>query len=236
MNKLLSLSVTHSKRIFRDPFLLFITFLPLFVSLLFRILIPELQQLLINHFDLRLYYPLIMVFLIMISPMFFGWVIGFSLLDDRDEDILAYMSVTPLQKSGYLGFKIIAPVLISVIQGYLVLVIADLCPMNYLKLLPVIILMAIETPIFALAQGVLASNKVEGLAVGKLLGIALIGPFASYFFDSPFAYLAGIFPPFWITESYFNDGAHYWLSLAVGLLIHIIFLVGLTRIFNRKQG
>ena len=236
MNKLLSLSVTHSKRIFRDPFLLFITFLPIFVSLMFRSLIPELQQLLINHFDLSLYYPLIMVFLIMISPMFFGWVIGFSLLDDRDEDILAYMSVTPLQKSGYLHYKIIAPVLISIIQGYLVIIIANLCPMNYLKLFPVILLMAIETPIFALAQGVLASNKVEGLAVGKLLGISLIGPFASYFFDSPIAYLAGIFPPFWITESYFNEGAHYWLSLMIGLIIHLIILIGLTRLFNRRQG
>lgn len=236
MNKILSLTQSHSKRIFRDSFLLFISFLPFLMGLLYRILIPELRQLLISHFDLSLYYPLIMLFLVMMSPLLFGWVIGFSLLDDRDEDILAYMSITPLQKTGYLQFKIIAPVFISIIQGYLVLLIANLCPMDYIKLLPVIILAAMEAPLFALAQGVFAGNKVEGLAVGKLLGLVLIGPFISYFVDSPLAYLAGIIPPFWITETYFSEGPQYWMGLGIGLVVHIIFLIGMSKLFNKRQG
>ena len=236
MNKILSLSQSEFKKIFREPFLSFIFILPFLMSLLYRIIVPIVRTLLINYFDLADYYSLIMVFLMMLSPMLFGWVIGFSLLDDRDENLLAFMSVTPLQKEGYLQFKVIAPIIISIFQAYLVLLIANLAPMEYVKLFPVIIMVSLETPIFALAQGSFANNKVEGLAIGKLIGIVLIAPFISYFVDSPLAYLAGIVPPFWITESYFNTGVSYMISLAAGFIVHIVYIFFMMRLFGRKQN
>lgn len=236
MNQILSLSQSEFKKIFRDPFLSFIFALPLLIALLYRIIIPIVRKLLINYFDLADYYSLIMIFLMMLSPMLFGWVIGFSLLDDRDEDLLAFMSITPLQKEGYLQFKILAPIAISIVQAYLVLLIANLTPMKYIKLLPVVIIVSLETPMFALAQGSFANNKVEGLAIGKLMSIVLLAPFISYFVDSPLAYLAGIFPPFWITESYFSTGSSYSLSLIAGFAVHILFIFFMMRFFGRKQN
>ncbi len=236
MNKILSLSQSHLKRIIREPFLLFIFILPFLLGILYKIVIPILTNLLDTNFDLTEYYPLIMIFLVMMSPILFGWVIGFSLLDDRDENILSFMAVTPLQKRGYLQFNVIAPIFLSILQAYLVLFIANLCPMNYVKLFPVILMVALETPVFALVQAAFANNKVEGLAVGKLLGIVLVAPFIAYFFDTPLSYLAGILPPFWITESYFSSGTYYWISLAIGFMVHISAIFIMMNLFDKRQN
>jgi len=236
MNKILELSHSHFKRILREPFLTFIFLLPFLIGLIFRILIPMVQPLLISYFNLAEYYPLIMTILVLLTPILFGWVIGFSLLDDRDEKVLDYLSITPLQKSGYLKFKVIAPVLISIFQAYLVLLIANLCPMDYLKLLPLILIAAMETPLFALGLGAFADNKVEGLAIGKLMGLVMMAPIISYFIDSPLAYIAALLPPFWITESYFSTGNYYWISLIIGLVVHLFWIFYMVKLFNDRQG
>lgn len=232
MKKIIALSRTEMKNITRDQFLLFITFLPVLLGVICRFGIPAVRQLVLPYFDLQEHYGFIMSFLIMMTPAMYGWVIGFTLLDDRDEDILTYISVTPLKRTGYLAFKIVGPVIFGFLWTYVVLIIAGLTPINFLKLLPVAIMASLEAPIFALVLAAFARNKIEGLAVAKLGGIVFIGPFIGYFIKSNWQILGGIFPTYWISKTYLASGAIYWVSLLVGLVMHGIILVLLLKKFK----
>ncbi len=222
-----ALSLNLYKIIIRDSFMLFIFSLPLFVALIFRILLPIIRINLLQYFDLSEYYNFITIFIIIIGPMLSGMVIGFNLLDDRDENILSYMAITPIRKRGYLLFKVFAPMIAVLIQSILILLIFNLGNISMLRIAPLILICSLETPMYALIMASLADNKVEGLAIGKLTGISLMGPFVSYFMSSNWKYVAGVLPTFWICECYFSYGLFYWILMLVGVIHHLLF-VGLT--------
>jgi len=108
MKKILTLSITDMKNIGRDSTLLLMLFGPIALFGILRFGVPfataELSKAL--SFDLTVYYPLILSFMGLIPSMLFGMLIGFLILDERDEEIIAFIAVTPLGKSGYLQYKI----------------------------------------------------------------------------------------------------------------------------------
>ena len=234
MKKAITLSINEFRNIYRDNFLLLIACLPAFIGLVFRFGVPIIAKILIPYFDLSDYYPFMMSMLIILTPAMFGWLTGFTLLDDRDEDILTYMSVTPIKKSGYVAFKIAGPVVFGFFWTFLILLIAGLTPINILKLIPVAFMAALQAPIFALFVASFAKNKVEGLAIAKLGGLVFLAPFAAYFIKSGWSYLAGIIWPFWITKAYLSTGLLYWISIIIGILIHLLYLKFFLNRFNRK--
>ncbi len=224
------------KSIFRDSFMLLILGIPLFMAALFRFVLPIAQRYLIDYFDLSIHYNFATLFILTMAPMMSGMVIGFNLLDDRDENILTYMSVTPIRKEGYLLFKVFAPMLAVFFQSLFILIIFNLGEMNLPRLLPLIIILALETPMYALIMASVASNKVEGLAIGKLMGISVAGPVIAYFFMAWWKYFAGIMPTFWIAEAYFAQGKNYWIFLGIGFLVHVLVLLWTMRLFLRRSN
>jgi len=216
--------------------MMFILIIPIFISVLFRIVMPILQGYLLQYFDLSEYYNFITIFILVMGPMMSGMVIGFNLLDDRDENILTYMAITPIRKEGYLLFKVFAPMIAVFVQSTLILLIFNIGNINILRVIPLIILSALETPMYALLMASFASNKVEGLALGKLMGISLIGPFVSYFLQTIWRFFAGILPPFWICESYFAGGSFYFLFLVIGLVFHLVMLWWTLRLFMKRSN
>ena len=215
--------------------MVFILTIPIFVAVLFRFVMPILQRNLLQYFDLGEYYDFISIFILVMSPMMSGMVIGFNLLDDRDENILTYMAITPIRKEGYLLFKVFAPMVAVFVQSLLILLIFNIGNIKPLRILPLVVLLAMETPMYALLMASFASNKVEGLALGKLMGVSLLGPFVSYFVPSVWRFAGGIFPTFWICESYFTSGILYWSFLLIGLVLHAALLWWTLRIFIRKS-
>ncbi|MBN2281765.1 MAG: hypothetical protein JXQ65_14380 [Candidatus Marinimicrobia bacterium] len=236
MNKIKIQSKSLIKSIVRDSFMVFILFIPIFVAVLFRIVMPILQGYLSGYFDLSEYYEFITIFILVMGPMMSGMVIGFNLLDDRDENILTYMAITPLRKEGYLLFKVFAPMVAVLIQSILILLIFNIGNINEYKLFPLLFLLAMETPLYALLMATFASNKVEGLAFGKLMGISLAGPFFSYFLPSLWRFTGGLFPTFWICESYFASGWMYLLFWLIGFVMHSLLLWQMNKKFLQRSN
>lgn len=50
--------------------------------------------------------------------MLLGILAEFIILDERDDHLLEYYAITPLQKSGYLGYRLLMPVIISFIFSF----------------------------------------------------------------------------------------------------------------------
>lgn len=237
MKKFLTLAWGDLKNVTRDSFLILIYCIPVFIALLFHFAVPLIAGFVAQWVDLTEHYAFMMSFLTFLTPSFVGMVMGFMLLDERDEDILSYMAVTPLSKSGYLLYRIVSPVIISFVIMYLVLFIAHLTPIPVIRLIPVGLMAALEAPMLALFLAAFANNKVEGLAIYKLTSMIFLAPFVGYFVKSNWAYLAGVLPPFWITKAYlasFEPYAHYCLFIIVGMVVHAIFIILMLRRFNRR--
>lgn len=239
MKKIFALASGDFRNITRETILVIVTFVPVFVGLLARFGLPVVRELLLGFFDLSEHYLFIMSFLILMAPMMYGTVIGFILLDERDEDILTFISVTPLAKSGYLAYRLVSPVIVSFVFSFAVLIIAGLVRLDYLRLVPVALMAAMEAPMITLFLGAFAANKVEGLAVAKGLGLMDFAPFVGYFVKSEWQLAAGVLPTYWVAkafmEIYVQCGGYLFYTL-FGLGVHSLYIYILVRRFTRSAA
>jgi fluoroquinolone transport system permease protein len=226
MRKYFILSFGDVKNISRDPILLISVFAPFILALVMRYGLPFVSGILLEEisFDLSQYYDLIMSILILITPMMMGMLSGFLILDERDENILTFYSVTPLSKSGYLFYRVAMPTIISFILSFFVFYFIGITECRIELLIPVLLLCSLESPMMALFLAAFASNKVEGLALSKAFGILFLAPAAGYFIESNWQYTAGIAPTFWVSKSLLaavEMSDNYWIFIAVGLVAHL---------------
>ncbi len=187
------------KSVKRDSLLAWMIIIPIFEALLIRWLLPPIENWMTVRFDLdlKLYYPLIMSYIVLICPVFFGVVIGFLLLDERDDHTLTALQVTPLPMTGYLAYRLFVPIIISLIVTLICFPIAGLGIPPLKILLPVTLLAALEAPIMALALFCFAENKVAGFAFMKVMGALQMAPLVAYFISPPWQWLTGVIPTYW---------------------------------------
>ena len=102
MRVLQALGAIDLKNVSRDPLLRWMIFYPLLLAGLIRWGVPSLAARLMAQFqfDLAPYYPLLMSFVLLMTPMLAGLVIGFLLLDQQDDQTLTAIQVTPLTLNG----------------------------------------------------------------------------------------------------------------------------------------
>lgn len=241
MKKIATLLKGDIKNIRRDALLLVNIIAPALLALFLRFGLPWISMLLLSRlqFDLTAHYPFILSFMALFTPFMMGALAGFILLDDRDSNILMYLSVTPLSKRGYLLYRTAAPSILSFFLTFAMLAFANLAPVNYVSLIPVVFMASTETPIAALFLGTFASNKVEGLALMKGLGILFFAPVAGYLIKSKLQLLAGIFPTYWVTQSFLasaQPGTGYWFYMLSGLAVHYLYFVYFLQRFKVKAG
>lgn len=234
--KALGLGDIHNIR--RDSMLGWMMFIPLLLALLARIIVPAVQSWLLRDygFDLTPYYPVLMsYFFILSTPVVFGTVIGFLLLDERDDQTLTALQITPLTLNRYLVYRLGMPIGLSFGIGLFVFPLFNLIDIPLTQLSIILVIAALEAPIFALFLATFAENKVAGFALMKGAGAILVLPVVAYFVPSNWAYLAGIIPTYWPMKVFWvvAEGQSVWPYFVIGLLYHILWLVVLLRRFNR---
>ncbi len=239
MKRIKALLIGDLKNITRDSLLVYIPFGSIIMALLIRFITIYLNKFLIQNyqFSLEPYYPLLMSFIVLSIPSFFGMIIGFLLLDERDEQILNFIAVTPLSKSRFLLYRTGLPVAINIVFTIIGLMVAGLTKTNYLSILPVIIMASLEAPMVALFLGTFAANKIEGLALAKATGILYFAPLVILFIPMPWQLLAGFIPTYWISKAYLEIGRNhqiYWFSILAGLFIHLVIIRFLLHKFRQK--
>lgn len=237
MNRTLTLLLGDLKNITRDSMLMLVMVAPLLILGLMRFGVPQISILLSTQlqFDLSPYYQLLTIFFCALLPMLFGLIIGFLMLDEKDEHILQFITVTPLTRQGYLAIKFIAPAVSIFLFVMLFVELSGLVQPEIFRLIPLAILLAAEAPMTGMFLVGFAENKVEGLAIGKGLGIFFFAPVAGFFIQSPLQYIAGVSPVFWVSEAYLAPSATgYILNILGGIVVHVILFLLLLRKFNRK--
>lgn len=225
----------------RDSMLRWMAAMPFIFAVMFRFVVPWLQTVLLRQFafDLTPYYWMFMGYgFILGIPIIFGVVIGFLLLDERDEGTLTALQITPLTLRSYLGYRITIPMLLSILLTVLTFPLAGLSALPVLHLFWVAVAAAPLAPIFALLLAALAANKVQGFAIMKGLGVFLILPLIAYFVPAGWQLLFGLAPTYWPTKLFWmlKDGIPgAWIYFAAGLGYQALLLALLMRRFDKAM-
>lgn len=218
----------------RDPFLRWMSLLGVGMALLVRWGIPPLGDWLAaeHGFDLRPYYPLLMSFMLVLMPLLAGVVLGFVLLDQKDDQTLTALQVTPLQLDGYLRYRLGTAMLISALLTAIVVKVSSLVPVAPLPLLVMALAVSPLAPFFALFLASFAANKVQGMALTKANGILTLPPVVAWFVAPPWQHAFGLAPTYWPSKafwSYAESGDIAWGLWLTGLVFMLLCTAAMLR-------
>jgi fluoroquinolone transport system permease protein len=228
-----TLAAIDRRTIGRDPLLRWIVLLTPLLGLLLRVAVPPAAVAIEARFgvDLRVYDGLIMSFLPLAVAGLVGTVVGFVLLDQRDDGTLTALLVTPLRMGDWLRYRMASLVIACAALTALTLPLAGLSATTPLQLVTTALVAAPLAPIYALFLGAAVTNKVHGFALVKALGLVIVPCIAAYFVAGPWQYAFGPVPHYWPLKVYwlFDAGAplaalgHAAIGLAwQGLLLALL--------------
>ncbi|MDO5293688.1 MAG: ABC transporter permease [bacterium] len=206
--------VAFLKQISQDYMLFAAVFAPLLAGMFIRFGVPFAEELLIMQFHrstvLSPYYKMIDLLLSMVTPLMAGFISAMVMLGEKDDCIISYLAVTPLGKKGYLISRLLIPSLFAAVIGFVICILFQISTLSPWTLAIISIFTTALGGIICLFIVSMSSNKVEGMAIGKLSGIVLLGVFVPFFFHSWVQYIAVILPSYSIGK-YVTTGEGKWL-------------------------
>lgn len=236
MSVIIKIFASGWRQVRRDGMLLLLLPLPFVLGAVNKYLLPLLNAWLNRQFsiDATPYYQISDLIFVMLAPVFTAIVCAFLMLDERDEGTALYYSITPAAGNAYLIARLILPMLWALLMTLIVALFFTHHPLS----LPLAIWTALLATLQALAMGLIiliyAGNKVEGLALFKVVNLALFAFLPAWFVDAPLKYLLAIFPSFWIDELIkvaSTGGAILWLNGLLGLVCCTLWIT-----LSLKQG
>jgi fluoroquinolone transport system permease protein len=203
----------------------------------FRWLIPYLTGVVAEWVDLELYYGLIMAFfLIGQQPILMGAVVGILFVEERDEGTLLALRATPLSLEGFLGYRLLAAMGLSVVLTSIGVPLAGLVSVSLLELLSAAAVASLAVPLVALTYAVYMQNKVQAVTAIKLMQNWAAVPALLYFVPTPWQWIGSVPAPLYYPIRLFwtaaEGHAEWWLILP-GLVLQGAAIFWLLRRFQR---
>lgn len=182
------------------------------------------------------------MFLIIITGYIFGALTAFTLLDDKDDNVLISLKITPISVKYYVIVKLV----VSFIFG-LIATIAIIYGTGFLEgsnfgiIMLIGIVGAIQAPGVALIVNSFADNKVEGFVIMKLSGLILILPVIAFFVTGWVQNLLGIAPGYWAArmielELVPSEEGSAILTFIMGVAYNLVFLWLLMKLYVKKSN
>ena len=224
--KPLARSFLHFLHHIRDDYMLVgIVFLPILIGLLFRFGVPFIDaNLIATNFGnpvLVRYYKLFDLFLALITPYFFCFVSALVMLSEYDENMVGYLAITPLGKRGYIASRLAIPSLLSFPFSFLIMKTFSLSTWP----LPVELLVCALSSLMSIAIALIvfsfSSNRVEGIALGKLANVYTFGLYVPFFVKGPIQYSFFFLPSFWIAKTASDNNLLFALPALASSIIWI---------------
>ena len=268
---ILAFGLNDSRLILRDSFLRMMAAMIVLIALGLRFGLPPLTGYLeglsllpgaLGTEPASHYFPLALAYFSLFDgPLLVGFIFGFVVLDEKEDRTLDAMAVTPVALVDYMLWRS----LLSWALGFGVTLAQMLFVGPALEqpgtdaaalpgVLPLINLCALAglgAPLFMLFLSATASDKVQGFAMAKFIGLGGLLILVGWFLPSPLDWLPALFPPYLVAKAYWlslstgmgsgiggDAGASslsLWLSAAAALLLHIVAIVGLIAHLDRRQ-
>lgn len=232
MKKILSSTIQIFKQIKSDPMMFAACFSPFIMGTLIKFGIPFLER--ITKFSLQAYYPIFDLLLSIMAPVLLCFAFAMITLEEIDDKVSRYFSITPLGKSGYLFTRLGVPSIISAVIAFIVLLLFSLEKLSIGMTICLALLGSVQAIIVSLMIITLSSNKLEGMAVTKLAALTLLGIPAPFFIDIYYQFAVGFLPSFWVAKAMQNEAVLYF---SIGLVVALVWYYFLTkRLFRKLAG
>lgn len=263
MNKFFNLLKYEVKTITKDITNLFLLFYPFLMLFMMGFVIPRVLDKTADNNGKIIVLQLVVGLALSLGAYVSGAILAFSIIENKDDNTILNISVTPLSLKGYLIFKISYSFLFSlfsnmIIIGGLKLFASDkfiitineqtiglLNNLTWLKIIVFSIVMSMFVPVCALLIASFSKNKIEGFTIMKSGGVLVLLPLLTLldFFQGAKQYLLGVLPNFWPIKAMLNismqnnDSAN--LNYYIYMLIGIVFLMAISiltfRLFIKKN-
>ena len=227
------------RNILRDRLYVWIFLLyPAMIIVISRFLVPWIAD---NMFaGLTGLYPLIFMLMANVIATIFGFITAFLIMDERDENLLTVLRVMPISRSQYLLYRMTLMTAFAFFWAAIFPWLTGLITVDFFTYLPIAFMFTLIVPIVALLVNVLASNKVQGFAMMKMLGGVWMLPLLAFFLHGtaePLRYIFGMFPNFWTymsLDKLLTNGFHDPLHIGIGIAISFGAIIVLFKIFNKR--
>ena len=183
------------------------------------------------------YFILSGFFILLIVPMVSGLIVGFLLLDQRDNRILTVLQITPISPVTYLLYASIMPLLSSFVITIISFYITGLGSLGLTVILTAALSQAPLAPLVAITMVSFAENKLQGFALVKASIVFWIPPVFAYYLRPEWEYLFWIIPLYWPCRIFWavllND-PHLGIYFAVGVGYNLILIFLAILRFKKK--
>ncbi|NQU87178.1 MAG: hypothetical protein HQ541_15595 [Mariniphaga sp.] len=185
---------------------------------------------------LRDYYWMIVAVFTCIAASTPAYLMGFILLDERDENVHTILKILPLPENFVLKCRVGFMVLLGLLFSILILLFNGLIFLSFINIILASILFSLIPPILTFAIVSFSKNKIEAVTMYKGLNSFLVIPLAAFFIPFAWKYAFGIIPFFWTFNSIqiMENNKPVIISFLIGIVVHLIFIIFLYRIYNRK--
>ncbi|WP_102834137.1 ABC transporter permease [Clostridioides difficile] len=232
MKRILSSTIQVFRQIKSDPMMFAACFTPFVMGALIKFGIPFLER--ITDFSLQAYYPIFDLLLSIMAPVLLCFAFAMITLEEIDDKVSRYFSITPLGKSGYLFTRLGVPSIISAVIAFIVLLLFSIQKLSIGMTICLALLGSVQAIIVSLMIITLSSNKLEGMAVTKLAALTLLGIPAPFFIDSYYQFSVGFLPSFWVAKAMQNEAVLYF---SIGFVVALVWYYFLTkRLFRKLAG
>lgn len=227
---------------YRDPLLIMVVAAPVIWTTGVALLTPRVTALVMrrNGFDLVPYYPLILTaFLLLTSVIITGALAAFLVLDEVDAKTLIAVRVTPVPLSTYFAYRAATVMVVTTVYVVATMSLSGILARGLVAaLIPIGLLAGLSAVVTLLLIIAVASNKIQGLAMVRGLGMLIAGlPCLPWFIDSNWNLAFGVLPPYWAAKAFWVASAHgmWWPYLLAGVGYNLAIAWPLFRRFQAKH-
>lgn len=227
---------------YRDPLLVMLVFAPVIWTTGVAVLTPMVADLLADRYDFDLgpYYPLVLTaFLLLTSIIIAGGLAAFLVLDEIDAGTLTALRVTPVPVSTFFGYRAATVMAVTTIYVIATMSFSGILELGLIPvLIPIGMVAGLSAVVTLLLIIAVASNKIQGIAMVRALGMLIAGlPCLPWFIDSAWNLAFGVLPPYWAAKAFWVAADHgtWWPYLLGGVIYNLAIAWPLFRRFIAKN-
>jgi len=229
------------KNIFRDSMYLFFMLYPVILGVVGYFLIPYIEDQVSAN---SLVPEIISMIFILMTGFIFGAITAFTLLDDKDDNVLISLKITPISVKAYVAFKLLISFIFGFIASLVIILTTNFLPnASFLTILLISILGALQAPGVALIINSFATNKVEGFVIMKMSALILAFPVIAFFVQSWQEVFLVFAPGFWPARLIqiellptINVNFTFTIYFIIGVIYNLIFTLLFMKIYSKKSN
>jgi predicted permease len=241
VSKLVALLQKDYRVVLRDGFIAFMLVYPAVIALACRWLLPYAP---IEHIELYAAPAVITA-----AASILGMLLGYTLIEEREQQTWLLLRVLPLSQLALWGYLGAVTGTLTIAMSLVAVLCYGLQPAHPLQLVVMVVVSSAGALLYMLAMGAATENKVEGLAVGKLLSSAGALPLLVFVLPPAWQPLLWWLPTYWTYLGFISayadpalipELALYWPGHAFPVLTvvpAVLTLAGtvwLARVYRRR--